>query len=321
MTDREETAVYDVAIVGAGPGGLSAALLLGRARRSVALIDAGPRRNAAAEHVYGFVTRDGVTPDEFRASAREQLRRYETVTTHDARVERIARDGAHFVLTAGALVVRARKVLLASGLIDTPPALPGVERYWGRGVILCPFCHGFEVRDRPFGVLLKDAQHLRWAPMLRCWTGSVTAFTNGAFALSEEDRSFAASAGLAIDERPIAGLAGEGGALEALRFGDGSSVACAALFVRATQTQLPFVSALGLELDEQGFVRADPMGKTAVEGVFVAGDLATPMQSAMMAAASGARAAAMLTHELAAELFVRPRETPPVSGRAGAERA
>jgi thioredoxin reductase len=293
---------YDVVIIGGGPAGLSAALALGRARKRVLLCDSGPRRNAAAVHVHNFVTRDGVTPDEFRRLAREQLRQYPSVVVQDVPVGSVhgARDAFH--VAAGTDTVGARRVLLCTGMIDEMLPLGGFRELWGHAIVQCPYCHGWESRDRPWGYLARaeHASHLQmFAVQLRGWTNDVCVFTNGDFELPTAVHGQLVAAGIRIETARIGRLVAHEHHLEAIELSNGTRVACELLFAHPPQHQVDMVRALGVALDGEGFVQVDPMSRqTSVPGVFAAGDLTTRMQAAIAAAASGMQAAAMINVEL-----------------------
>lgn len=295
---------YDVVIVGGGPAGLQAALTLGRARKRVLLCDAGPRRNAAAEHVHNFVTRDGTPPDELRGVARAQLAAYPNVELRDVRVEAIAGERGAFAVTLADGAIAARRIVLATGMIDEAPAIEGLRELWGRAIFQCPYCHGWEVQDRRWGFLTRaDAPHLApFALMVRGWTRDVTVFTNGD-ELATEVRASLEAAGIRIETGAIARLVGDNGRLEAIELAGGARVPCDALFTHPTQRQLPLVVALGVALDAEGYVQVDPMRReTSVPGIYAAGDLTTRAQAAILGAAGGMQAAAMINAELTAEL-------------------
>jgi thioredoxin reductase len=288
--------LYDVVIAGAGPAGLSAALMLGRARKRVLVCDAGPPRNAAATHVHGFLTRDGTPPAEMRRIGREQLAPYGVEVRDDQAVSiEGERDCFRVALASGG--VEARRVLLCVGMIDDLPALPGYRELWGKSIFVCPYCHGWEVRERPFGCLLPSAAWVDYALFLRGWTSDVLVFTDGRFEVPPEMRERLARAGLGLDERRIRRLVGSEH-LEAVEMEDGARVARDALFARPPQRQTALVQESGVALDEQGFVKVNEQKQTSRAGVYAAGDLTTMQQGALFSAAAGAQAAAMINHEL-----------------------
>lgn len=286
----------DVVIVGGGPTGLQAALTLGRARRRVALFDAGERRNARATHVHTFLTRDGTPPLELRRLAREELGRYATVRIHD---EPVTELGADLTVHHPSGVTRARRVLLAAGMIDTPLALPGAAPHWGTGIVHCPYCHAFEHADAPMAVYANVPGMAELALLLGTWTPTVTLLLAPGVEPEPAVRERLASSGVRMERAPVVGFVGELGALRAIRVEGGADVPCALLFARPPQRQTPLVASLGLELDEQGYVKVDARFATSRPNVHAAGDLVTPMQSAIGGAAAGMQAAAMLNHHLA----------------------
>lgn len=291
---------FDIIIIGGGPAGLSAALALGRARKRVLLCDAGARRNAAAAQLHTFVTRDGTPPDEFRRVAHEQLLAYPGVARRDNRVVALGRDGDRLwaTLDDGRRVSAARAVL-ALGMIDVlPDDLPGYRELWGHSVFQCPYCHGWEVQDRRFAFLAPSPEMLPFASFLTGWSSDVVALTSGAFAVDAAARAELERTGVGLDERPLKRLHGVDGRLTAIEFTDGEALARDVLFARPPQRQTDLVRSLGLELDPLGYVRVDAQGRTSMPGVYAAGDLTTPMQAALIAAAAGMQAAAALNHEL-----------------------
>ncbi|MBL9107383.1 MAG: NAD(P)/FAD-dependent oxidoreductase [Myxococcales bacterium] len=296
---------HDIVIVGGGPGGLSAALALGRARKRVLLCDAGPRRNAAAEHIHNFVTRDGTPPAEFRAIGRAQLAAYPNVEIRDSGVLAVAGARGAFRVDLGGELVEARRILLCTGMIDDPPAIPGLRELWGRHVFQCPYCHGWEIQGRRWGYLPRaaDVEHaLPFALQLRAWTRDVVVFTAGAFEFSPEARERLAAGGVRLETAPLTRLVAAADRLVGLEL-DGRVVPCDALFAHPPQRQVELVAGLGLALDADGYVQVDPMRReTSVPGVYAAGDLTTRMQGAVFAAAAGVHAAAMLNLELTLEL-------------------
>ncbi|WP_426748729.1 NAD(P)/FAD-dependent oxidoreductase [Myxococcus faecalis] len=299
-----DTQVKDVVIVGGGPAGLSAALILGRGRKRVLLCDAGAPRNERAEHMHGFVTRDGIPPAEFRAIGREQLRPYD-VDVRDVRVERIEPKGTRFQVTLGdGQVVEARKVLLTTGLVDQVPDQPGFRELWAHSVFQCPYCHGWEIRDRGWGVLVPQENthhpYVDFALFLKGWTSNLTLYTQGHLALTAEQRESLRRAEVRVVEGKVRGLipTQDGQRLEAVELEDGTRVPQEYLFAHPPQKQTALVQGLGLALDELGFVKVGPTLETSVPGIYAAGDLTTRLQGALVAASAGAMAAYTLNHLL-----------------------
>lgn len=295
MLDRM---IEDFLVVGGGPAGLAAALSIGRARRSTCLIDGGSPRNAAATHLHNFVTRDGTPPAEFRAAGRAQLARYPNVRLVDGLVHGITGEKDRFVAETSAGSVTCRRVLLTLGMIDLPLPIPGYAELWGTSIFQCPYCHGWEHGDEPFGVLATSLPLVDWSPFLTSWSRDVIVFTGGAFEVPRETKTRLQAKGVALEERPVASLRGEGGKLAEIVLADDVRIARSVLFARPPQRQATLVTSLGLALDEGGYVALNERKETSVPGIYAAGDLSTQMQGAIMAAAGGVMAAAMATHEL-----------------------
>jgi thioredoxin reductase len=298
--------LYDVVIAGGGPSGLSAALALGRARKRVLLCDSGPRRNAAAQHIHNFVTRDGTPPNEFRRIGREQLTHYPSVEVRDVGVASVSGSRGAFRVELTTGFVEARRILLCTGMIDELLPIEGFRELWGHSIFQCPYCHGWEVQDRAWGVLGRaaDASHLvPFALMLRAWTRDVVVFTGGAFELPEESRALLHAAGVRLETAPVSRLVAREERLEAVELSSGANVRCDVLFTHPPQQQVAIVRALAVELDDDGYVRVDPMKReTSIPGIFAAGDLTTRMQGAVIAAAAGTHAATAINGELTMEL-------------------
>jgi len=301
--------IYDVLIIGGGPGGLSAALALGRSRKRVLLCDSGPRRNAAAQQIHNFITRDGVTPDEFRSIGRQQLASYPNVETRDVRVEAIAGERGAFRVSLTSGTIEARRVLLCTGMVDDLLPIEGFRELWGTAIFQCPYCHGWEVQDRPWGYLVRaaDAQILLpFALQARSWTRDLVVFTGDAFEVPQETRATLHRAGIRLETRPVARLLARKHRLEAVELSNGTAVPCEVLFAHPPQRQVELVRALGVELDMDDYVRVEATKReTSIPGIYAAGDLTTRMQGAILAAAAGVQAAAMINAELSMELASR----------------
>jgi thioredoxin reductase len=301
----------DVVIVGGGPAGLNAALTLGRARRRVLLTDGGQPRNAPAQAVHGFLSRDGLPPAELRRIAREQLASYPSVEVRDTEVVDAQAldgpDGGFVVTLADQSVTRARRLLLATGLVDQLPAIDGLAELWGTSVLHCPYCHGWEVRDQALAVLGSEPRAIQLAAHLTRFSPDVALCTNGA-SLDTASRQLLDGLGVAVRAEPIQRLDGAGGRLRRIVFAAGPPLDRQAAFVRAPYRQRSDLPArLGCALLEDGAVAVDDLGRTRVPGVFAAGDLARrpslPVATAqvVMAAAAGAIAAVAIDQGLLAD--------------------
>jgi thioredoxin reductase len=293
--------LFDVLIAGGGPAGLQAALTLGRARKRVLVADGGPRRNAPADHMNNFVSRDGIAPTDFRREARAQLAKYPNVSFHDEQIVTIT--GLRGDFRAGA--IRARRVLLATGLVDQPPEWENLAPLWGHSVFQCPYCHGWEARERRWGYYAPDATIPHVGPFvmqLRGWSAEVTLFTDN---LGDEMRSRLLAAKIQIESASVTRLVSTGQQIEAVELAGGRRVLCEALLMHPPQTQVELVRALGVVLDDEGFVKTDPMTReTSIPGIYAAGDLATRGQAAVLAAAAGMQAAVAINVELTADLVM-----------------
>jgi thioredoxin reductase len=297
---------FDVVIVGGGPAGLSAALALGRARKRVLLCDAGLRRNAAATHIHNFVTRDGTPPDDFRHAARQDLARYSNVELRDVGVVGVSGARGEFQVELGSGTVPARRVLLCAGMIDDMLPIEGYAELWGQSIFQCPYCHGWEVQDRAWGYLARFDPHghfLLFAQQLRAWTRKLVLFTNGTHVLPDGARQTLEAAGIELETNSVTRLIARDGRLVSVALEDGRTVPCEALFSHPPQRQIDLVRDLDLELDDDGYVKVDPVKReTSIPGIYAAGDLATRMQGAILAAASGTQAAVVLNLDLTMDL-------------------
>jgi thioredoxin reductase len=289
---------YDAVIIGGGPAGLSAALVLGRARKRVLLCDAGLARNAKAERVRGFVTRDGEPPADFRREARRQLEPYTSVELRDLWVEGVEGESGSFRVATAEGPVEASRVLLCVGMVDEMPALPGFEQLWGHSAFQCPYCHGWEARDRTFGLLATTESLLEFALLLQAWTQDLIVFTSGEVEVDAERREKLSGCEISLEERPVRALVADGGDLRAVELADGTRIERQILFAKPKQHQTELVTAMGLELDDDGFIRVDEHKQTARPGVYAAGDAVTPPQIAIVAASDGAQAAYSLNNDL-----------------------
>ncbi|MFJ6517069.1 NAD(P)/FAD-dependent oxidoreductase [Streptomyces filamentosus] len=293
---------YEVVVVGGGAAGLSAALILGRSRRRVLVVDAGAPRNAPSAHMQGYLSRDGMSPAEFLAAGRRELVPY-GVEVRTGEVTAAEPDGDGFALAlADGTALAARRLVVATGLVDELPRVEGLAARWGRDVLHCPYCHGWEVRDRPAGVLAHPAMPAHQALMVSQWSSDVTLFLDGT-ALAEQDARLLAAAGVRTVADPVAGIAVEDDRLTGVRLAGGRTIGCEVVFAAATRlvARDGVLRGLGAELYETplgSFVKTDGTGLTSVPGVWAAGNVTGPNEQVVHAAAAGYRAGTAINAEL-----------------------
>ncbi|WP_418026545.1 NAD(P)/FAD-dependent oxidoreductase [Paenibacillus sp. JJ1722] len=298
--------LYDCAIIGGGPAGLNAALVLGRARRNVALIDNNRPRNAVTHASHGFITRDGVTPAEFRRVAYEEVLRYPSVHHLQTEVVSITKNESGFeVLDSSGLRVQARKLILATGVKEIFPEIEGFYPLYGKSLFNCPYCDGWELRDQPLVLVSESAAIYHTAKLLLNWSKDLIVCTNGHASLSEEQKELLQSKGIVVMEQPVSAFIGHNGQLEHVRFTDGTQVPRVGGFVSPQFVQsTPFGERLGCERTESGGIKTDEAGRTSIPGVYAAGDSSYFMPSQLIfAAADGSRTAASVNMDLTEEDF------------------
>ncbi|HEU5030585.1 MAG TPA: NAD(P)/FAD-dependent oxidoreductase [Spirillospora sp.] len=307
MTERLKDA-YDVVVVGGGAAGLNGAMMLARSRRSVVVIDAGAPRNAPAEGVHGLLARDGMPPAELLERGRAEVRRYGGQVVAGT-VTEAARDGGggFTVGLADGRTVRARRLLVTTGLADELPDVPGLRERWGRDVLHCPYCHGWEVRDQAVGVLATGPMSVHQALLFRQLSDDVVVFAHTAPRPAGEQAEQLAARGVRVVDGEVAGLEIAGGRLAGVRLADGTVVARDALVVATRMTaRAGFLAGLGLRPVEHPsgageHIPADAVGRTEVPGVWVAGNVTDLSAQVGAAAAAGAMAGAQINADLVAE--------------------
>lgn len=290
---------YDVVVVGGGAAGLSAGLVLGRARRRVVVVDGGAPRNAPAAHMQGFLSRDGMPPSDFLALGRAEMTGYgvELVEDHVVRIE----DG-FLVRLAGGQVLTARRILVATGVRDELPEIPGVRERWGRDLLHCPYCHGWEVRDQPVGVLGTLPGSVQHAQLVRQWSDDVVFFVH-TYDLTSDERVRLEARGVHVVGGEVARLVVEADRLTGVELADGRVVARTAVFIRPGNVPRAdgLLTGLGCEVDEAGFVTVDATGRTSASGVWAAGNVVDPRTQVITSAGAGSVAAIAINADLVEE--------------------
>ena len=315
LSSEPSLPTYDVVVVGGGAAGLSGALALGRARRRVLVLDAGEPRNAPAAHVHGYLGRERTPPTQLLAAGRAEVESY-GVTVERARVVAArpwSQPGTGFVVTTGTgQEVRARRLLVTTGLVDVLPDLPGVRDHWGRGVLHCPYCHGWEVRDRALAVLATSALAAHQALLWRQWTAQVTLVVDHRLAPvpTATELEKLEARGVVVVEAEVLEVVGEPGAVAGLRLGDDRLLAADAVVVAgAMAARSELLESLGVAAEEvrRGDVvlgtrvATGPMGATSVTGVYAAGNVADPAAQVVVAAGAGLMAGGGINADLVEE--------------------
>jgi thioredoxin reductase len=272
---------------------------LGRARRRVAVVDAGAPRNAPAAHMHGFLSRDGTPPADLLAAGRAEIARYDVELVPD---QVVGIEPGFFVRLAGGRILRARRILLTTGAHDQLPDIPGIRQRWGRDLLHCPYCHGWEVRDQPLGVLNTGPGAAQHAQLIRQWSDDVVFFAH-THALTGPERVQLQARGIQIVHGEVTGLGIEADRLTGVQLAHGRVIARTAVFLRPLNTPHAdgLLAALGCQTDDAGFVTVDATGRTSVFGVWAAGNIVDPRAQVIVAAGAANTAAIALNADLVAE--------------------
>ncbi|WP_077622610.1 NAD(P)/FAD-dependent oxidoreductase [Sediminibacillus massiliensis] len=298
--------LLDCIIVGGGPAGLNASLVLGRARKNIILFDEDKPRNGVTHESHGFITRDGTTPSEFKRIGKQELAKYPTIAIKNEKVEDVKKENDSFLIhTEGGDVYRSKKIILATGLKDVLPNIKGIEEFYGKSLFSCPFCDGWEWKDQALAVITENERAFHLAKLVSNWSRNLVICTNGKKVLSNEEKEVLNNKQITIMEDRIAALQGNNGQLEKILFNNGKELLRNGGFVTADlvqATSLP--EKLGCRFNAIGGIDTDDFGRTNIEGVYACGDnsLIAPAQL-IIAASEGSRAAIGMMSEFVEEDF------------------
>ncbi len=302
MNDNQD---FDVIIVGGSYAGLSAAMALGRSMRRTLLIDSGLPCNWQTPHSHNFLTNDGAPPREIAVKAREQVLKYDTVTlVNDLAISGQRTQSGFGITTKSGGEFRAKKLIFATGIKDVMPDIPGFSACWGISVVHCPYCHGYEFRDRKTAVLLNGEKAIHITALVRNLSKDLTVLTSGKAEFTDEETAKLQHYGIRVVENEVAAILHEGGYVTHVEFKDGSTMPFDAVYApRPFDQHSNIPLALGCELTEHGYIRVDSAQKTTVHGVFACGDNSNTMRSVSAAVSTGGIAGAVVNHELTTEQF------------------
>ncbi len=305
----EKNKLFDVVIVGGSYAGLSSAMALGRSRRNVLIIDGGRPCNAQTPQAHNLIGHDGDAPFAIAKKAREQVLNYPTVKLVTGNVVNVTGENGKFsVATEEGDEYQASKILLATGVRDIPLPIPGFSECWGISVLHCPYCHGYEVRDMPLGIIANGDMGFDFAALIHHWSKEISLFTNGPSTLSEEQRSKLNAHNIQVIEKPILAIIHESGMLTHLEFQDHARMPLKSIFAKAEGVQHSSIAEdLGCKINSdgptRGLIEVNELGMTSVSGVYAAGDNCSPMRSLAAAIGAGSIAGAVLNREMIRESF------------------
>jgi len=308
MSTENNNTMYDVLVIGGGAAGLSAAQMLGRSRRSVLVVDSGEPRNAPAQGVHGFLSRDGVSPAELLRIGRAEAEHYGVRIVRGEAVAASGNAGEGFtVALADGRTVRGSRLLVTTGLVDELPGIAGLRQRWGRDVLHCPFCHGWEVRDQSIGILGNGPWSVHQALLFRQWSPGITLFLNGLTHPTEAELEQLAARGVTVVSGAVGSLRVEQDRLRGVALADGTEIAVEALVVGPrVRARLEAFAGLGLTAVQHpmgigDFLATDADGATAVPGVWAAGNVTDPRAQVLASAAAGSWTAVVINNNLMAE--------------------
>ncbi|MEY8759809.1 NAD(P)/FAD-dependent oxidoreductase [Chryseobacterium tongliaoense] len=296
---------FDVIIIGGSYSGLSAGMALGRSLRNILIIDSGKPCNEQTPHSHNFLTQDGKTPKEISTTAKEQVKKYDTVQFHDGLVVKTVKTSEGFEIeTAAGEKLSSKKLIVATGIKDIKPDIPGFNECWGISVIHCPYCHGYEVRNETTGILANGDIAYEFSKMIAHWTKDLTLFTNGKATFTPEQFEKLNEHHIIVNEDEIKEIIHNNGHIQKVLFHNGKEVSLKALYAKIPFEQnLNVAEDLGCELNEHGLIKTDHFQKTNVSGLYACGDNVSMMRSVAHAVAQGNLTGAMVNKELIDEKF------------------
>ena len=302
MTESEN---FDVIIVGGSYSGLAAGMALGRALRHVLIIDAGEPCNRQTPHSHNFITHDGKTPKEIATLARQQVEKYETVKFFSGLATNgVKTENGFEIQTQSGETFKAKKIIFAAGIKDIMPNIEGYAECWGISVLHCPYCHGYEVRNEITGILGNGDFGFEFSMLISNWTKDLTLFTNGKSALTAEQTVKIISHNIKISEGEIEKLEHNNGYIQNIIFKDGTKSYVKAIYAYSRFLQhCTIPETLGCELNDQGYIKTDPLQKTTVHGIYSSGDSTTRLRTVANAVATGTTAGMMANKEIIEEEF------------------
>ncbi|WP_395894379.1 NAD(P)/FAD-dependent oxidoreductase [Bacillus safensis subsp. safensis] len=296
--------LLDCAIIGGGPAGLSAALVVGRGRKQVTVFDDELPRNRVTQESHGFITNDGMTPFEIRQAGEADLQKYPNITIKRSRIIDIQKKEESFtLLTHEGDAFEAKKIILATGLQDILPEIEGIHGVYGKTLFSCPFCDGWELKDKALALIAENQRALHMAKLLSNWTKDLIVFTNG-HVLADEDKVLLTAHSIQVIDVPIVSIDHDNGQLRSLQLANGETVKREGGFVASEFKQsAPFAEKLGCQLTKNAGIETDILGRTTVSGVFACGDNLGGSAQLVLAAAAGSQAGMGVIHELVQEEF------------------
>jgi thioredoxin reductase len=298
--------LYDCIVIGGGPAGLNGAVVLGRCRRKVLLFDTEGYRNKASHGMHNYLTRDDIAPADFLQISQKELQKY-SVQRLKKRITVGKKNASEIfeVKDEDGRIYRSKKLLVATGLCDTIPDIDGFAECYGKSVFHCPYCDGWEVRDKKIGIYARNKEGAELALALKCWTNHVTLYTDGGNKVKPSQKEYLHANGIDIVRERIANLEASEGQVERIVFSNGDSRECDAIFfVNGYTQQCNLAEAFGCEVNSKGVIVTDRVQKTNIDGLYVAGDASKDMHFVVVAAAEGAKAAVMINKELIKEEFM-----------------